>query len=214
MKLALLSDDSTSQATKIVASLIATMEVPTSGRSVAYLASEPDQHRQYFARTVNFYESIGVTNITYLDLENDYDDAVVSAQLSAASIIHLSGGDTYRFLYWLKARGLDAVLRDLAQSGTAIVGVSAGALIMTPTIDSATLCGDINRIGLMDCTALGLVAFLFSPHATKGIAEQHRAMTLLTDQNNNIVLCADSDALMINGNHVIEYGQPLWLVSQ
>ncbi len=102
-------------------------------------------------------------------------------------------------------------MRELAQAGKPIVGVSAGAMIMTSSIESATLCGDVNNIGLLDTSALGLVPFLVSPHAERSTEEQSNGIKLASSNARNIVLCADSDALLINGTQIIEYGQPLWV---
>jgi len=202
------SDNSTVQSKGIVETLISNMNCSNCEVSVAYIASSPDPHRKFFKQTVRFYESIGVNKVEYLDLESNYNEGHVTSKLSA-SLIHLSGGDTYRFLYWLKHRGLDIVLRELAQAGKPIIGVSAGAIIMTSSIESACLCGDINNIGLSDTSGLGLVPFLFVPHSEKSIKEQNDAIKLAP--SHNIVLCADTDALLINESQLIEHGQPIWV---
>ncbi len=88
MKLAMVSDNATVQGKKVVESLISNMNCAKSEVSVAYIASSPDPHRQFFSQTVRFYESIGVNKIEYLDLESNYNEQHVTSQLSA-SLIHL-----------------------------------------------------------------------------------------------------------------------------
>ena len=43
--------------------------------------------------------------------------------------IHLTGGNTFQFSYWLRERGLDAELKRYAKAGGVLIGVSAGAIL-------------------------------------------------------------------------------------
>lgn len=51
-------------------------------------------------------------------------------------------------------------------NGGILIGVSAGSIIMTPTIEIAAIGkeADPNHIGIQDLKALGLVSFEFMPH--------------------------------------------------
>ncbi|MEL6225363.1 MAG: Type 1 glutamine amidotransferase-like domain-containing protein, partial [Cyanobacteria bacterium J06627_8] len=98
-----------------------------------------------------------------------------------------------------------------AQSGGVLIGVSAGAMLLTPTIESAVLCGDENHVGLSDYSSLGLVNFMFVPHATKQQAELHEAHKLAIRQNRDIYLCNDEESVVILNNEVHLFGQPTLL---
>lgn len=128
-------------------------------------------------------------------------------------IVHLSGGNTYRFLHSLKSCGLGEKMIEFAQSGGVFVGISAGAMLLTPTIESAALCGDENHIGLSDFSSLGLVNFMFVPHATKHQAELDEARKLVTQRNYDIYLCSDEESIVILNNQVHLFGQPTLLRS-
>lgn len=63
----------------------------------------------------------------------------------------------------LKKRNLISKLQDYGENGGVIVGVSAGAHIISPTIGTAQF-GDENDVGLDDLLSLGLVKFEMKPH--------------------------------------------------
>ncbi len=209
INLALISDNTTDQGRNAVMYLLSEISRHDTEVSVAYFASQPDPDRVFFEQIKQFYKSFGVHIVHYIELEDNYDDSFVREALSS-SVIHLSGGDTYRFLFWLKRRGLDVAIRHCAKEGKPIVGVSAGAMILTPTIDSAPLCGDINAVGLSDTSALNIAPFMFSPHAQKTSHEMTKASNLVSNKAKKLALCSDSDAIVVTKGKTIEFGSPLW----
>jgi peptidase E len=87
--------------------------------------------------------------------------------MSFYQFINLSGGNTFRFLKSIKERGAESRLVEYARNGGILIGVSAGAMILTPSIESAFICGDVNTVGLSDLEGLELVSFFFDPHSSK-----------------------------------------------
>lgn len=77
----------------------------------------------------------------------------------------LTGGNTFQFLNHLKQSGLDKTIVEYSKSDKIIVGFSAGAIILSSTIEIAQLppC-DENLIGLTDLSALNLIEFDIYPH--------------------------------------------------
>jgi dipeptidase E len=87
--------------------------------------------------------------------------------LFSGDAIFLGGGNTFYFLHHLRTRRLLPRLRAFARRGGLLMGLSAGSIILTPTINLAAvpaLDADDNDIGLRRLGALGLVPFEFSPH--------------------------------------------------
>lgn len=57
--------------------------------------------------------------------------------------VHLSGGNTYQFMESLRERKVKELLvKHLANAGL-IVGVSAGAIVLTAHIGTSSMCGDV-----------------------------------------------------------------------
>lgn len=205
MKLALISTQETEGAARAVRFLFESLSLQ--GASAAFIASQPDTERYFFNKAQDIYKSIEVNLDTYIDFESGFDEALMDRVFSKL-IVHLSGGNTYRFLHSLKSRGLCEKMVEFAQLGGVFIGASAGAMLLTPTIESAALCGDINHVGLNNCSSLGVVDFMFMPHATKHQAELNEARKLVTQRNHDIYLCGDEESIVILNNQVHLFGQP------
>ncbi|WP_394129521.1 Type 1 glutamine amidotransferase-like domain-containing protein [Shewanella maritima] len=212
MKLALVSNNATTQGRQAITQLLASLNVAPNELTVGYIASAPDPDRTFFNQTRDFYQQLGVNQVAYLELEQEFSQQQFE-KICACSVIHLSGGDTYRFLYWLKQRGLVDTLANLALAGKAFVGVSAGAMLLTPSIESASLCGDIDTFQQTDFTALAVVDFMFTAHAKRDANERSLAEKVAQDNHCPFVLCADEDALVIEGQQHTVFGQPQWVYS-
>lgn len=93
------------------------------------------------------------------DVENENQKIIKSDALI------LTGGNTFQFLNHLKQSGLDKTIVEYSKSDKIIVGFSAGAIILSSTIEIAQLppC-DENLIGLTDLSALNLIEFDIYPH--------------------------------------------------
>ncbi|GIU20180.1 MULTISPECIES: Type 1 glutamine amidotransferase-like domain-containing protein [unclassified Shewanella] len=224
MKLALLSDPNTTNAQMAIKSLLATLIESSSLNGlqtltpikVGYIASQPDAQREYFQQAKVLYQTCGAELSVYLELEAGFSQHALE-QLLSCDAIHLSGGDTFRFLKALKSRKLLPVLRQYAINGGALIGVSAGAMIMTASIASAPLCGDTNNCQLEDLSALNLVEFLFAPHIELLTSQEQSLSESFQQQlaqfTQQICLCPDGAALLSINNELKQLGQCHWHLS-
>lgn len=194
---------------------------------VAYIASQPDPDRTYYRATQAIYRELGAVMDHYVELEAEFDERGVS-YLFSFDAIHLSGGDTFRFLKWLKKRNLLIPLQTYLRDGGAVIGVSAGAMIMTPSIESARLCGDTNEVNLEDLSAMSLVPFQFVPHVDCDTKDAFMLFNQLVDEHsvflpqlatpsimalrkpvNEYYLCPDDAGIAVIDDELIEFGQPV-----
>lgn len=177
-----------------------------SSESGAFFASQPDPDCFFYRRVVETYKSIGFDIGQYLDFEDGFNLEQFNVALSRP-FIHLSGGNTFRFLKSLRERGADKRLVEYASNGGILIGVSAGAMILTSSIESAFICGDENAVGLDDFTGLGLVPFMFAPHSQK-----HESSIDIQKSNTELLMASDDDAfLLVNGEQQI-VGDPKLIV--
>lgn len=130
--------------------------------SVGLIEHTTDKENKYYKKNLEFYNKLGIYNILRFDLDEGYNSKL-EGDLFKCDIIHLPGGNTYYFLHMLKKRNLIQKLKDYSSNGGIIVGVSAGALIVSSTIGSAQF-GDENEIGLTGLSALNLINFEIMPH--------------------------------------------------
>ena len=130
---------------------------------IAFIPSQSDLERKFFDEKVEWYKQFGITDLLYYDIDKEYDEGKKD-ELLACDGIFLSGGNTYHFLNNLKNRNFLSLLRDYVEKGGVLIGVSAGSIIMSETINVVTLLHDENIVGLKDYSSLGLINFDFLPH--------------------------------------------------
>ena len=172
---------------------------------IGYVSAAPDPERSDFERKRLYYENLGADLVAYVDSDtNDLDRA--SRELNRCDAIHLSGGNTFSFLRWLKARRVLSMLQVYAVEGRGVlIGVSAGAILMTPTVSTAALCGDSRDSGPIDDGALGLVRFHFWPHFVPG-AELATSAQAVIENLSELYACEDGAGIVVDGSAIELYG--------
>lgn len=205
MNLALISQPTTPNAMRAISALLTA--VAKEKPNVGYIASQPDPNREYFTQTQRLYQSLNAQMSVYLELESGFNHEALNALLNC-DVIHLSGGDTQRFLRSVKQRELNAVLKSFVKDGGAIVGVSAGAMLLTPSIASAALCGDVITDEEAALSAITLVNFQFVPHVTDKQLNQIHFKQQLSELKSPCYLCSDNDAVLQMGKELLLYGTP------
>lgn len=175
--------------------------------TVGYISSCPDLTGEFYNETKEYYSKFYAILRPYTDLEDGFNSDDIE-RIFHADAIHLSGGNTYRFLYWIIERGLDKRLIEYVNSGGVLIGVSAGSIIMTPDISECLLCGDENCIGLENTKGLGLVNFHYVPHAIKGDMVNKDVITKSKEDNSAILVSSDSDWIIIDEAKFEIYGKP------
>jgi len=179
---------------------------------IGYIPSSSDPQRKYFNETKNYYAKYGVSRFLYFDLDIEFGRNKLP-ELMSCDAIYLSGGNTFRFLYLIKKRGLIAFLKRYARSGKVLVGVSAGSMIMTPSINATVVFhsqkGDLdglNAVGLRNFNALNLVNFEFIPHFNEK-EKVAFAKNYSKTQKNPIYACDDGSGIIIDGGKTTFYGR-------
>ncbi|EEM11305.1 Peptidase S51, dipeptidase E [Bacillus pseudomycoides] len=170
--------------------------------SIAYLRSSSDETGKYFNNVVKYYRDLGISKVEYFDLDKEYDERKVN-NIFNYDAIHLSGGNTFRFLNSLRKRNLLHSLKSYVENGGVLIGVSAGSIISTKSIDTAQFVDD-DIIGLEDRSSLGFVDFDFMPHWSEEQSEKY--LELLKDysklKNRTIYACKDGDGIVIDGEDI------------
>jgi len=172
---------------------------------VGYIASETDKERKYFNKTKRYYEQLGLKDILYFDLDEEYNSEIEEEFLSCDAI-HLSSGNTYTFLSLLKKRNMISKLQTYSQQGGVLIGVSAGSLLVSKTIGSAKF-GDDNEVGLKDLSALGLVDFEMMPHWNSWSFYLDGLKDYSKETKTTIYTVSDGEAIIIENKVISKYGQ-------
>ncbi|MBD2019750.1 Type 1 glutamine amidotransferase-like domain-containing protein [Leptolyngbya sp. FACHB-36] len=177
----------------------------TTAARIGYISSSTDPTRQYFTLKRQYYQQYDLELVLYVELDVEYNPDLLDP-LFACDAIHLSGGNTYYFLYWLQQRGLIERLQHYANHQGVLIGVSAGAILMTPEIASAQLCGDEPYPPLTTCQGLDLVNFAFVPHVQDTPESQVCMQAYANHQQQVLYGCHDGDGIVVAGETVTLVG--------
>jgi len=119
-------------------------------------------------------------------------------KLMSSNVLVITGGNTFTLLRNLKKSGMDRVVKEFVKKDDfVVVGMSAGALVLTSTIEVCNLPNyDDNKVGLEDLSALGLVDFEIFPHYSKEYEkdlDEYRKKT-----KNKVKEIADGEIILVN----------------
>ncbi|GAB2179631.1 Type 1 glutamine amidotransferase-like domain-containing protein [Dongia sp. agr-C8] len=168
-----------------------------SARRIGYLTSAPDPARRFFAAKQSYYARYGAIDLVYFDPENLGSSGALD-ELLGCDALHLAGGDTRGFLGRLNRAGLVSPLRDYARSGKPLIGTSAGAILMTPSIALNALFEGAGPADSPDQAALDLLPFEFFPHL-QAYPAHLEALTAYSLENGGrpIFGCPDGDGILV-----------------
>jgi dipeptidase E len=180
-------------------------EIRKRDNKVAYISSEPQvAPRPYYLSTIDDFSKISEgSEVHYFDLSSDFSDESLEEMLNYGTI-YLSGGNTYIFLNDARKRSLYKILRKHLNNGGLLVGASAGALMMTPTIDLADGF-DENIFGLTDVKGFHFVDFEFHPH----FDESHIPFlnTYMEGKDTTLYVCKDGAGVFCGDDGVQLFGE-------
>ena len=119
-----------------------------------------------FQEFIHQYSRFGINNFFYCPIDGPTDELKIS-RVFKSDLIHLGGGNTFYFMQCLRKKRLRTKLLDFLKKGGVITGLSAGAIVLTPSISTASYpkfdCDD-NFLNLKNFKGLNFVDFDFFPH--------------------------------------------------
>lgn len=131
------------------------------------------------------------------DVDLKIDPALLKHKLEVVDIIYINGGNTFYLLEWVRKSGLAKYLEELINNGKIYIGVSAGSILVCPSIELAGWDPgwDKNINNLRDTTGINIVPFAVSPHFT----EEERAILERNRPNINyeIIAITDKQAILV-----------------
>ena len=198
-KLVLYSDQIEPETDPVDQALLALLGKPHA--TVGYIPARADPERTYYEGRRAYYDRLGMRMSTYFELDDAYEPDRLD-ELLACDAIHLSGGNTYTFLHWLRKRRLLAPLRDYVARGGVLIGVSAGSILMTPEISISALYGDTPVEGDTDPFALHLVDFIFAPHLDAIRAGLAPLQAISRTRHQVLYACRDSGGVVVDDGQV------------
>ena len=161
-------------------------------------AAEGKEKNKYSQLAKKQFETIGFKLVDFVDLETDQN-----RDLSGYGVIYVCGGNTFKLLKFAKEANFEHSIKNLLNRNGVYVGVSAGSIIVGPSIDIANeVEPDPNDIGLEDFTGLNLTQLIILPHYSPEIEEQTKAFE--EKYRTSVERLSDSQAILLeNGKKTL-----------
>ena len=170
---------------------------------IGYIPSNADPPRKYYKERQAYYSRMEMDLQVYFELDKEYQPNLLESLLSCDGI-HLSGGNTYYFLYWLRKRKMLEPLRRYVEQGGVLIGVSAGSILMSPDISICPLYINEPIEVETDFSSLNLVDFAFAPHYRSIRMSTNMSALQEYSRNHQIVVyaCQDSGGIVVREEDV------------
>lgn len=163
-------------------------------------ASKDKENNQYSQLALSQLKSIGLSVVDFYDFENNG-----AKDLSGYDVIYVCGGNTFKLMKFAREMNFDREIDSLLKREGAYIGVSAGSLIVGPSIKIANeVHPDPNEVGLTDFTGFNIVNLIVYPHYSSEIEEEIKSFETKNDvrveriDNSQAILLKGEEKLLIS----------------
>lgn len=171
---------------------------------ITYIPASSDFGLEDFREFVEAIESVRSCKFVYFPIDYEVTSELKHRALQS-DIIFLSGGNTYGFLHSIKKQGLEDDLFLAHRQGKTLAGVSAGAILLTPNIRTASYPAfdrDENYVGLRSTKALSLVSFEFFPHYMNSTRYKKELCLQSQKTKRPIIASTDTSGIVVHSSGV------------
>jgi dipeptidase E len=161
-------------------------------------ASTDKENNQYNQMGLSQLKSAGIEVVDFYDFENDEPK-----DLSSYDVIYVCGGNTFKLMKFAREGNFDKDIKSLLERGGVYIGVSAGSIIVGPSIQIAgEVEPDDNEVGLTDLSGFSITDLIIFPHYSLKLEEEIKAF----ENTNNVKIerIDNSQAILVeNGEKTL-----------
>ncbi len=168
-----------------------------------------------FEEFVASYTPFGVRRFLYFPLDVPFDP-VISAAVLKSQLIHMGGGNTFYFLKHLRRSKFLSKLKNFVKEGGVLTGLSAGAIVMTPTIETASFPSfdcDVNEEGLRNLKSMALAGFHFFPHYRSSKRYDRELAAFSKKIETPLFACPDGAGIICDGGDMTFCGRTIGFIA-
>ena len=156
-------------------------------------ASEGKGNNKYSILAKDIYVEMGAEKVFFVDIETE-----INFDFKNTDVIHLCGGNSFKLLHFARLRNLDSIIKDLISRGGICIGVSAGSLILGPSIKIASeVRPDINEINETNFKGLNLTNTIIFPHYEEEVEDD--ILNFETENRVQVTRLRNDQAIVIQG---------------
>ncbi|CAM3310331.1 Type 1 glutamine amidotransferase-like domain-containing protein [Filibacter tadaridae] len=165
-------------------------------------ASPYKENNKYAIKAKSDLIEMGIDQVDFLDVE--YENPT---KLQQYNIVYINGGNPFNLLHHIKKSKAESILKDLAKQSVIFVGVSAGAVVLGPSIEVVNyFTPAMNNTNMVDFTALSITEKAIFPHYDRedifqdslGKTIEERLNLFEEDNNCSIIRLTDEEYLLID----------------
>ncbi len=154
-------------------------------------ASLDKEDNQYSQLALSQLKSVGFNVVDFYDFENNG-----LKNLFQYDVIYVCGGNTFKLMKFAKEMNFDKEVNSLLKRDGIYIGVSAGSIILSPSIQIASeVHPDINEVGLTDFNGFNITDLIVFPHYSPEFEEEIKLFE--TKNNVKIERLTNSQAILI-----------------
>ncbi|MBE6807717.1 MAG: hypothetical protein E7527_06925 [Ruminococcaceae bacterium] len=133
-------------------------------------------------------------------------DHQTPAELAEYDAVEIIGGNPYYLLHSIRENGYAPCLAEFAEDKI-LIGCSAGALVLTPTLNLIDLYSqEMNIVGLKDLTACHLTDIQLLPHYSKFLNHydkfEEKCSQYEQENDCHVIRINDGEGIFVNGSEV------------
>ncbi len=178
--------------------------------TMTYIPFCSDNSSIFYSRAKRRFSANGVKKFFCLNVDHTPSAAEIKKAFES-DIVYLAGGNTFYYLKHLRESGVLEKIKAFAKKGGVLAGLSAGGLIMSPTVALAAdegLGPDDNEVKMKrrEFKSLGLFNFEFSPHYDGKPSEVKAHLAYSKKTPHPVYAVADGSGVVIDGSDTLIYG--------
>jgi dipeptidase E len=166
---------------------------------LTFIPSSSYDAEEDFKYFVDEFSRLGVQRFMHFCVDTPFTKTMLSEVLKS-DLIFLGGGNTFYFLKHLKKHKMFDHFKKFLKRGGVLCGLSAGAIVLTPHVHTASFPHfdrDENPWDMKNLSAMRLVNFEFFPHYKN--SQRYDAELKHHSKKSNLPLyaCADGGGIII-----------------
>jgi dipeptidase E len=158
---------------------------------------------------VEEFSKLGVQRFMHFCVDTPFTKTLLNEVLKS-DLIFLGGGNTFYFLKYLKKAQMFDHFQKFLKRGGVLCGLSAGAIVLTPHVHTASFPHfdrDENPFDMKNLSAMRLVNFEFFPHYKN--SKRYDAELLHHSKKSKLPLyaCPDGAGIIVENNQISFLGK-------